>query len=255
MIGVDVLTKQGHLAHAGRGQTLGLGDDLGDRPRDLLATGVGHDTEGTELVAAFLHGEKGGHAARLNPSRCGGRKFLELFLGIEFGLDDLAASLHLFNQTVEGVITLWTHHHIDHRRAADDFGAFGLSDAAGNGDQRFLAGAGALFLEAANPSQFGIDLLGGLFANVAGVEEDQIGLLHVWRFLIAGRRQRVCHPLGIIDVHLAAIGFDENFFGLFQFIHMCSLRPPRPVGSKRQVETWPVRGNRSFDWFTLFYRN
>ena len=60
VIGVDVLAEQRDLAHAGIGQPLGLGDDLRDRPRDFGAARIGHDAEGAELVAAFLHGEEGG---------------------------------------------------------------------------------------------------------------------------------------------------------------------------------------------------
>ncbi len=58
-----------------------------------------------------------------------------------------------------------------HRRSAGhDLLALGLGDAAGDADQH-LFGAGLTFVaEIANAAEFGIDLFGGLFANVAGVQ-------------------------------------------------------------------------------------
>ena len=74
VIGVDVLADQRHLAHAGVGQALDLGDDLRDRPRDFGAARIGHDAEGAELVAAFLHGDEGGNAARARSPRGAARR-------------------------------------------------------------------------------------------------------------------------------------------------------------------------------------
>src|SRR5581483_10853896 len=58
VIGVDVLAEQRDLARATGDQRLRFGDDLRHRPRELGAARVGHDTEGTELVAAFLDREE-----------------------------------------------------------------------------------------------------------------------------------------------------------------------------------------------------
>ena len=70
--GVDVLAEQGEFAHAAPGKPRRLGDDRGDRTRDLGAARIGHDAEGAELVAAFLHGEEGGdRMAGADP--CAGR--------------------------------------------------------------------------------------------------------------------------------------------------------------------------------------
>ena len=59
---VDVLAEQRDFANARIGQPLCLVDDLADGPRDLRSAGIGHHAEGAELVAAFLHGHKGGDA-------------------------------------------------------------------------------------------------------------------------------------------------------------------------------------------------
>jgi hypothetical protein len=43
---------------------------------------------------------------------------------------------------------------------------------------------------------------------VTGVEDDKIGVVDACGFDKAFARQRVRHALRIVDVHLAAIGFD-----------------------------------------------
>ena len=106
------------------------------------------------------------------------------------------------------VIALRTDDDIDHRRAADDLAAFGLRDAAGDRDVHAPALARGFVLDGAQPAEFRIDLLGSLFADVAGVEDDEIGVIDVCGLDKAFDRQRVHHALRIVDIHLAAIGLD-----------------------------------------------
>ena len=63
MIGVDVLTQQGDLAHAAIRKVRDLVENGGNRARGLCAAGVWHDAERAELVAALLHGYERGDAA------------------------------------------------------------------------------------------------------------------------------------------------------------------------------------------------
>ena len=60
------------------------------------------------------------------------------------------------------------------------FGALGLGDAAGERDHRPRA------VLAAQPTDVGIGFLRGFLADVAGVEDDQVGVVAV-----GGRRQAV----------------------------------------------------------------
>jgi len=112
------------------------------------------------------------------------------------------------------VIGLRADNHIDHRRAAKDLAALGLGDATGDSHHQIAAFGVALLLQLGQPSELRIDLLGGLFANVAGVDQHQIGRLDRIDALIAIARQRVAHALAVIDIHLAAIGLDEDLFRL-----------------------------------------
>lgn len=95
MPGVDVLPEQGNLAHPAVGELFGFLDDLGNRPRHFRAACIGHDAEGAEFVAAFLHRQEGGDAAGADPSALGDRQMLELVLDRIFGVDD---ALALFGQ-------------------------------------------------------------------------------------------------------------------------------------------------------------
>ena len=210
VIGVDVLPDERDLAHPGVGEALGLGDDLGGRPRDLGAAGVGHDAKGAELVAAFLDRQEGGCAAAAHR-----REMVELVLDREFGVDDPALRGSAGDERGQAVIALRADDHVDHRRAADDLPAFGLGDAARDDDLRraTLRRPGALRLP--HPAKLGIDLLGRLLADMAGVEDDDVGLRHVGRLGEALGRENVRHALGVVDVHLAAVGFDEKLLHQF----------------------------------------
>ena len=212
VIGVDVLAEQRDLADAGIGQALRLGDDRGDRPRHLGAARVGHDAERAELVAAFLHGDEGRHAALADRGAAGRGELAELVLDRKLGVENLAvrgAGQHLR----QPVIALRPDHEIDPGRAAEDLLAFGLRDAAGDGDRHVAPLRCRVLFQHAHAAEFGIDLLGRLLADVAGVEDDEVGVVRRRGLGEALGGQRVRHTMRIVDVHLAAVGLDVEFSG------------------------------------------
>ena len=75
------------------------------------------------------------------------------------------------------MIALWADDEIDGGSAAHDLGALGLGDAANHGDHRIVAGVAALVFQHADASEIRVDFLGSLLADVAGVEDDEIGIL------------------------------------------------------------------------------
>ena len=208
VIGVDVLPDQRDLAHAIVGKPLHVFDDPGDRARDFGAARIGHHAEGAELVAAFLHGHERGDAAGADRGGLWCRQEAELVLDRKLRLQRAALLLRAGQQLRQVVIALRPDHDVDGRRAANDLGAFGLRDAAGHRDPHLAALARSLVLGDPQPPEFGIDLFGGLFADVAGVEDHQVRILGGIGLDKALRRQRVHHALRIVDVHLAAIGLD-----------------------------------------------
>ena len=136
-------------------------------------------------------------------NRCG--RWSNFSLLGERGLDQRAVlGARPGDELGQAVIALRADDEVDGRHAPHDLGALGLGDAADDRDHRVVAGGGALVLQVADAPEIGVDLFGRLLADVAGVENDEIGFLDGIRFAIALRRQRLGHALGIIDVHLTA---------------------------------------------------
>ena len=195
MIGVDVLADQRDFAHAGIHEPRHFVDDFLHRSRDFRATRIGHDTERAEFVTAFLHGDEGRYAAR---TRCRGARrgeMIEFVVERKLGVDRLAVARCARKQIGQTVIVLRADHEIDGRCAPDDFLAFGLRDAAGHGDANIAAlGLGRLF-QAAHAAELGIDLFRRLLADVAGVEDDEVGIVGAAGLDIALGRECVRHTL------------------------------------------------------------
>ena len=207
-VGVDVLPEQRDLARAGRDQPPRLGQDRRCRPRGLGAARVRDHAEGAELVAALLHGQE-----RRDAGRCCQLlgQAVELALDREVGVElRLAAARAPVEQLGQPVIALRPDHDIDVGRALEQRRALGLRDAAGDPDQQIVAGGPPLAAQLLQAAELRIDLLGRFRADVAGIEDDQIGVVRAIGHRVAVRRQRVRHATGVVDIHLAAVGLDEE---------------------------------------------
>ena len=102
---------------------------------------------------------------------------------------------------------------IDRRRAIHDLLTFGLRHAAGDGDGHApFARRDLFFAQLLQPPDLGIDLFGGLFTDMAGVEQHKIRAFGPVGNLVSQRTQKVEHPLAVIDIHLTAIGLDVELF-------------------------------------------
>jgi len=210
MPGIDVLSKQGDLAHAGRRKLLCLVDDLGQGTGDLRATGVGHHAEGAELVATFLHRQKGSDVARAACDLGRVRQMFELVLDRVVGVDNAFTAARAAKRVRQSMIGLRTDDDIDCRHPPGNLLTLGLGHTTGNPDHELPALGFARLLHIAQAAEGRIDLFGRLLADMAGVEENEIRLLHVLGGDIAFHGQRIGHATGIIDIHLAAIGLDED---------------------------------------------
>ena len=211
MIGVDVLPEQHDLADARLDHLPGFGNDGGQRARGLCSARERHDAERAELVAAFLHGEEGCRPARHQPLATGRGQVSEfVFLG-KLGVDRPALpGARLCDEIRQAMVALRANDDINAALPADDLLAFRLRDTAGDGDQRFLALGCADALGHTQAAKLGIDLLGGLLADMAGVEDDEIGILGAFGRGEALAGQYVRHALGVMSVHLAAVGLDVD---------------------------------------------
>src|SRR5260221_11923300 len=106
------------------------------------------------------------------------------------------------------MIGLRTEDDVDMGGAAENLGTFGSADAATDREDLRPAGFRARRLQRGQPPELGIDLLGRLLADVAGIEDHHVGLVGFGDETVAERRQKIGHAGRIVDVHLTAIGLD-----------------------------------------------
>src|SRR5262249_16203030 len=145
MIGVDVLTQKRDFAHPAIGERVRFSHDVAHGTRVLRPACIGDDAEGAELVAALLNRKE-----RRYPVGGPRGQGVEFFLRREIGFQTRPTlPRHTRDELWKFVIGLRTNHQIDLWRALADLLAFGLRHAAGDGDHRRLAFAGATELVAA----------------------------------------------------------------------------------------------------------
>jgi hypothetical protein len=182
VIGIYVLPDQRHVAHAGIGKAPDLGGDFFHRPRNFHAARIGHDAECAELVAAFLHGHKSRHAAAPRRGNRRRRHVIELFFRGKFGFHHRFAVERAGGEGREPVQALRPDDDIDDGRAPQNLFAFRLGDASGNDNDHAPAlGLGSL-LHQPHAAELRIDLVRGLLADVAGIENEKVGVLGHPRF-------------------------------------------------------------------------
>ena len=81
-------------------------------------------------------------------------------------------------QLRQAMIGLRADDDVDERRALHQELALGLGDATGDGQDHVAAGAVApRFAQPAQAAELGIDLLGRLLADMAGIQHDEIGIV------------------------------------------------------------------------------
>ena len=210
VIGVDVLADERDFAHARAREAGDLVEDLSHRPRGLGAAGIRHDAERAELVAALLHRHEGGDAAAANGVRRGRRKARELVLGRKFSVHDAWADARLAQELRQAMIALGPDDDIDRGLPAQDLRPLRLGDAAGDDQHRPAARPAAFLLELTQLAELGIDLVRRAFANMAGVENDELGVLDEGRLPVSRLCGEIAHALGVVDVHLASERLDER---------------------------------------------
>ena len=210
-VSVDVLTEQDDLARAGVDQAARFGEDRRCGARRFRASGVRHHAERAELVAALLDGKERGDAGRACQLL---GQTIELALDREVGIEHAALRARPpVQQLGQAVIGLRPDHDVDERRSLEQGLALSLRHAAGDPDHHVGAVRPSARAQLAQPTQLRIDLLGRLFPDVAGVEDDQICIVGAAGGDIAMQRQGIRHAGGVIDVHLAAVGLDKQFLG------------------------------------------
>ena len=88
--------------------------------------------------------------------------------------------------------------------------SFLLRDASGHGDNRISTG---LLLQDSQLAKTRVELLFGVLAHAAGVDDDHVRVLIVGRGLVSRLIEQPRHPLRVVDVHLTAERLNEIFPG------------------------------------------
>jgi hypothetical protein len=112
--------------------------------------------------------------------------------------------LGLAQQLRQPMIVLRPYDQVDGRLTANYLSPLRLGDAAGDDDHRLEAFGLTLLLDFARLAEFGKDLFRGPFADMAGVQDDKIGVLDLGRRPVALGCSDIAHALRIIDIHLTA---------------------------------------------------
>ena len=202
---IDDLPEQLDLAATAVSRLANLGEDVALGPHPLMAARVRHDAKAAELIAAFDDRHVG--LQRVGPPRHPQGK-RDIVVGIEVD-DRLARRRGLFDQHRQPADRLRADDHIgDALRALEDFRAFLLRHATGNGDDGMVA----LFdTHLPQLAEARVQLLLRALADAAGVDHHQIGV----DGLVCGFEpcllQQAGHPLRVVDVHLAAERLDQVF--------------------------------------------
>src|SRR5205085_2451562 len=146
------------------------------RARILLAACIWHHAEGAELVASFLDRDEGRNAASADRFRSWRRQETELVRDRKFGFDDRRSSPGPLQQVRKVMVALWTHNDIDRRCASHDLGTLCLRNTPGDDDLDVASVALRDLPRLAKPSQLGINFFRSLLADVASVEDHDVGV-------------------------------------------------------------------------------
>jgi hypothetical protein len=126
------------------------------------------------------------------------------------------------------MIALRPENEIDCRRAPNDLFTLGLRHAASYGDDEpAIFRRGGLF-QAVHAAKLGIDLFGGFLADMASIEDDEVGILGRASLDIAMGRQSIRHATRVVDVHLTAEGFYVKLAALLHAADISLSRCWRP---------------------------
>ena len=202
-IGVDVLAKQAHLAHAVGAQAVDLGHDVLEATAALASAHVGHDAVAAKVVAARHDGHPGVPGV-LATARQVGRE-AGIVLG-DVGHDLPRATLERVGDELgQARESARAEHDIDVPHVLADAHAVALGDAAAHAHDAPAAwGLGG----AHHGRDLAIEVRVSLLAHAAGHEDDDVGLVGGGDLDAAAQPQEPRDALGVVEVHLAAEGLD-----------------------------------------------
>ena len=150
MVRIDVLAEQIDFQAAFAGQSTSLLQNVFNRARIFGSPGIGNDAVGTEIVAAFLNGQKSAGAGAVIL----GQK-VKFGFGRKFGIDDCLAFLppDPFKNFGQAVVCQRAGGKINKRSPFGDLLVLGLNNATDYADNHVFAGSKAFFADEVEPPQ------------------------------------------------------------------------------------------------------
>ena len=177
-----------------------LGQDVVRAAVDLLAPQRRHDAESAAVIAADRDGNPSG-VGRFAGGGQRRRKLLQC-LG-DFDLGNLVVTGPV-EQRRQRSDVVGAEHDVDPRRLAQHRVFVFLGQAAAHRDLHVRVAA----LTRGQMAEVAVELVVGVLAHRAGVEDHHIGVGAVGRAPVARRLQQARQPLRIVDVHLTSVGAD-----------------------------------------------
>src|SRR5262249_32668461 len=153
----------------------------------------GHDAKRAEAVASLLDRDECGDAARSGRRAARRLEKIEFVFYWKFRIDHAPLAGEAVDEGGEAMIALRADDEVDDRSAAQNFLAVRLRNTAGDRNRHRAVVAGGGLLQFSHAAEFRIDLLGGFLADMAGIEDDEVGILGRGGFDKAMRRQNVRH--------------------------------------------------------------
>ena len=175
----------------------------------LASAGKRNHTERTHIVTATGDAHKGGDAVSAKANR------FDVMVRLFFAQDDvdgLASAIQLLEQVGQVAVGVGTHHQVHKLFFVKELFTNALSHAAQNANLEF----GILGLERVELIEAVAHGLLGLFANRAGIQQHQIGLLEVVRGLVPVLLKDGCDDLAVRKIHLAPVGLEVELLALTQ---------------------------------------
>jgi hypothetical protein len=204
LVVIDDLAEQLHLAPAGIGRLPYVRQDVGLCAHPFVPARVRHDAERAVVVAPFDDRDVrlDGIGAPRDPER---ERHVVPRIDLDLG-ERRARSF--FDEGRQHLQPLRPHDDVDDMaiRFLQEGVAFLLCDAAGHGHDRRAPG---FLFEDPQLAESRIELLLGVLAHAARVDDDEVGFDLLRRCLVAGLVEQTRHPLRVVEVHLAAEGLDQ----------------------------------------------
>ena len=202
-IAVDILSQESHLPESSVPQVHAFAQDTLHVPAPLPSARVGYYTIMAEVVASAHDAYKSAYVCTANTLG----HHIAVGLGErQFHIDGFLSAFHLCHQVGQGHIGIRASHKV-HMMLLDEL----IPDTLGHTAKHTYDNLVSLLLQTVEKLQSAQYLLLSIISHRACVQENGIGLLYILANFISRHPHHAGHHLTVCHIHLAAIGFYQEF--------------------------------------------